>query len=59
MRITGVEAFMIEMPLATPYKIAYETVSRAANVLLRIETDRGLTGFGCAAPLHLPAPGSV
>ncbi len=50
MRITGVEAFMIEMPLATPYKIAYETVSRAANVLLRIETDRGLTGFGCAAP---------
>jgi hypothetical protein len=39
MRITGVEAIMIEMPLAAPYTIAYETVSLVANILLRIETD--------------------
>ena len=50
MRITGVEAMLIEMPLAAPYTIAYETVSRASNILLRIETDRGPNGFGCAAP---------
>lgn len=50
MRIVRVEAMMIQMPLAFPYTIAYETISRTTNILLRIETDRGLTGFGCAAP---------
>jgi L-alanine-DL-glutamate epimerase-like enolase superfamily enzyme len=50
MRIVSVEAMMIKMPLAIPYTIAYETISQATNILLRIETDHGLTGCGCAAP---------
>jgi L-alanine-DL-glutamate epimerase-like enolase superfamily enzyme len=49
-RITKIEALKVQMPLAVPYTIAYETVSRTVNILLRVETDRGLTGFGCAAP---------
>ena len=50
MRITQVEAWRVDMRLAEPYTIAYETVDRVANVLLRLDLDVGLTGFGCAAP---------
>ncbi|HUZ16931.1 MAG TPA: dipeptide epimerase [Spirochaetia bacterium] len=50
MKITAVEAWPVTMRYLTPYTIAYETVSETTNVFLRIETNGGIRGFGCAAP---------
>ncbi|MHC4944041.1 MAG: mandelate racemase/muconate lactonizing enzyme family protein [Planctomycetota bacterium] len=50
MKITKIEAWPLEMRLKEPYTIAYETVDTAVNVFLRIETNRDIIGFGCAAP---------
>lgn len=50
MRLTACSAWPVEMPLAQPYAVAYQTYDRARNVFLRLETNTGLIGFGCAAP---------
>ncbi len=50
MKIISVEYFRLDIPLAVPYTIAYETVSSTTNIILKITTDKGLTGWGCAAP---------
>jgi L-alanine-DL-glutamate epimerase-like enolase superfamily enzyme len=38
------------MPLTEPYTIAYESISEAVNVFIRIGTSGKINGFGCAAP---------
>lgn len=58
MKITTIEAWEVKMKLKEPYTIAYETISSANNVFLRIETDNGITGYGCAAP-DLPITGET
>jgi L-alanine-DL-glutamate epimerase-like enolase superfamily enzyme len=50
MKITRIQAWAVRMKLSEPYTIAYESVSHAANVFLRIDCDTGLFGVGCAAP---------
>ena len=50
MKIRTIDAWMVKMPLAEPYVIAYETVDAAVNVFISIQTDTGLVGYGCAAP---------
>ncbi len=50
MKITHVEERAVKMQLKEPYTIAYDTFSSADNVFLRVVTDAGVTGIGCAAP---------
>jgi len=58
MKITRLECYPIELQMAEPYTIFYETVERCVNVILRVETDSGITGWGCAAP-DLPVTGET
>ena len=50
MKITRVETGLVRMKLTDPYTVAYEHFEEAQNVMLRLETDGGLVGYGCAAP---------
>jgi L-alanine-DL-glutamate epimerase-like enolase superfamily enzyme len=50
MKITRVETWLVRMRLSEPYAIAYDRITEAENVMLRLETDRGIVGHGCAAP---------
>ncbi|MFC2121870.1 mandelate racemase/muconate lactonizing enzyme family protein [Bacteroidota bacterium] len=50
MTITEIQYFRLDMPLAVPYTIAYETISSTTNIILKISTNKGITGWGCAAP---------
>jgi L-alanine-DL-glutamate epimerase-like enolase superfamily enzyme len=50
MKITNIKAWPLSMRLSEPYTIAYETLDSVTNIFLRIETNRGIVGYGCSAP---------
>jgi L-alanine-DL-glutamate epimerase-like enolase superfamily enzyme len=50
MRITAVEAWMVELAMETPYAVAYDSFDRAVNVVVRLRTSGPHVGLGCAAP---------
>lgn len=50
MRIKSLIAIPVELQLKEPFAIANETVDRASNVFIKIETDQGFVGWGCATP---------
>ncbi len=50
MRITKVSYERHDLKLAVPYTIAYETIDKTSNFILKIETDGKWVGYGCAAP---------
>ena len=50
MKIQGLECWPVTMRLQEPYTIAYEHVEETTNVFAHVDTDAGVSGFGCAAP---------
>lgn len=50
MKITKISYERLELTLGNSYTIAYETISKSTNFILKIETDKALVGYGCAAP---------
>jgi L-alanine-DL-glutamate epimerase-like enolase superfamily enzyme len=62
LRITRLEAWLVNLRLAEPYTVAYERIDTAPNVFLRIETDKRTIGFGCVNPDEAvcgETPGSI
>src|SRR5262245_45463365 len=49
MKITTIEPIAVSLPMLKPVIMAGEEVRRADNVMVRIETDTGLVGWGEAA----------
>lgn len=49
MQIKSIEPIAVSLPMLKPVIMAGEEVRRADNVLVRIETENGLTGWGEAA----------
>jgi L-alanine-DL-glutamate epimerase-like enolase superfamily enzyme len=50
LKITNIDAWPVEMRLTEPYTIAYERIEKTTNIFIRMDTDKDITGFGCAAP---------
>jgi muconate cycloisomerase len=48
-RIKTIESIAVSLPMRKPVKMAGETVARADNVLVRVESDDGVVGWGEAA----------
>ena len=49
MKIKAIEPIAISLPMKKPVRMAAETVTRADNVLVRIEADNAAVGWGEAA----------
>ena len=49
MKIKTIEPIAVSLPMKKPVQMAGETVTRADNVLVRIESDDGVVGWGEAA----------
>jgi L-alanine-DL-glutamate epimerase-like enolase superfamily enzyme len=50
MKIKPLEAWPVTVRLSEPCTISYETIESTTNIFIRLETDQGIVGYGCAAP---------
>jgi len=50
MKIKSIKTYLKDFELTRPYTVAYATKDHVQNVILQVELDSGLIGFGCAAP---------
>lgn len=50
MKITKISYERLDLKLSEPYMIAYESIGKSTNFILKLETDSALVGYGCGAP---------
>ncbi len=50
MKITGIKTGVLRTPLKVPFKTAVRTVDEMTDVIVRIDTDCGISGWGSAPP---------
>lgn len=50
MKIVKADIYIVEFPLKEPFIISYATYPNMAAVIVKLETDTGLTGYGEAVP---------
>jgi L-alanine-DL-glutamate epimerase-like enolase superfamily enzyme len=48
--VSTVRAYRLEIPLQTSYELAYGSFEAVENLVVRVQTESGLRGWGCAAP---------
>jgi muconate cycloisomerase len=51
--IRSASVFLVRIPLSSPYVISRGALDAFANVVVRIETDQGIAGWGEAVPVSL------
>lgn len=50
MKITSITLYGLRLPLIRPFIVAYETYEDMPTILIKMETDAGITGYGEATP---------
>ncbi len=50
LRIKSIKAEIVNLGLTKPYSIAYKTIDSVENVIVRVESENGLAGYGAANP---------
>ena len=50
MKITSVEIYKLNVPLLEPFVIAIETITHAESILIKMNTDSGIYGWGECNP---------
>lgn len=46
LRITKIHVYAVKLPFRTPFVLAYETYNDMPSIIVKIETDTGIVGFG-------------
>jgi L-alanine-DL-glutamate epimerase-like enolase superfamily enzyme len=49
-KIKSARVYRVIIPLEQPFVLAYKNVSEVENVVLRLESEDGVAGWGCASP---------
>ncbi len=52
LKITGIRIYKFDIPLREVFQIATMSISTAKNVLIKVETNDGIDGWGEAASFH-------